>query len=50
LGLAAFADAATLKAAEDTKYVYGLYDFDAFESRPEFDGGYEAGASDHNNC
>lgn len=28
-GLAAFADAATLRAAQDTKYSYGLYDYDA---------------------
>jgi hypothetical protein len=47
-GLAAFADAATLKAAQDTKYWYGVYDYgpgddDAFDSGSSGDsGGFDA--------
>jgi hypothetical protein len=41
-------------SASGTKYAYGLYDFDAgdfraSESGPSFDGGFDAGVSDHNN-
>jgi hypothetical protein len=54
-GLAAFADAATLKAAEDTKYSYGLFDYDAgddlaFDSGPAGDSGsdgFGSGADDN---
>jgi hypothetical protein len=43
-GLAAFADAATLRAAQDTKYWYGLYDYgpgddNAFDSGSSSDSG-----------
>lgn len=53
-GLAAFAGAATLRAAQDTKYWYGLYDYgpgddDAFDSGPSSDsGGFDASGGGDN--
>jgi len=55
-GLAAFTGAATLKAAQDTKYAYGLFDHDPgdftdFDTAPPGDSssvGFDAGGSDGN--
>ncbi|MGW1339769.1 hypothetical protein ACWCOV_01850 [Kribbella sp. NPDC002412] len=43
-GLAAFADAATLRAAEDTKYSYGLWDHYDAQGDLYFDGGWGGGS------